>query len=274
MCGNDPLLTTPPGMRAAGARFGATQPPELSIRFPVHAKLGRRGLLAAGVMGLAAVLSPRRSGAANTMKRVVLLGDSVFDNGAYVGTDPDVVHQLRQLLPEGWGADLNARDGAVMADIPAQMRSLPADATHLVISVGGNDALLQAGVLDEDASSVADALDRLAAVRESFHRGYAAMLEHVLSRRLPTAVCTIYDPRYPERRLRKIAATALTLLNDAITREAFARGATLIDLRLICNRDEDFANPIEPSARGGAKIAQAILSFVREKKPSSAVIAN
>jgi hypothetical protein len=147
MCGND-LLTTPPGMRAAGARFRVARPPELSIRFPVHAKVDRRGLLAAAVLGLAAVLAPRRSGAANRMKRVVLLGDSVFDNGAYVGTDPDVVHQLRQLLPEGWGADLNARDGAVMADIPAQMRSLPTDATHLVISVGGNDALLQAGVLD------------------------------------------------------------------------------------------------------------------------------
>ena len=272
MRGNDPLIT-PPGMRAAGARFRPAQPRELSIRFPAGDKLGRRGLLAAGVMGLAAVLSPGQSGAANRMKRVVLLGDSVFDNGAYVGADPDVVHQLRQLLPEGWGADLNARDGAVMADIPAQMRSLPADATHVVISVGGNDALLQAGVLDEGAGSVADALDRLAAVRESFHQGYAAMLEHALSRRLPTAVCTIYDPRYPERRLRKLAATALTLLNDAITREAFARGAVLIDLRLICDRDEDFANPVEPSARGGAKIAQAILGFVRETKPSSTVIA-
>jgi hypothetical protein len=43
---------------------------------------------------------------------------------------------------------------------------------------------------------------------------------------------------------------------------------------LICDRDEDFANPVEPSARGGAKIAQAILGFVRETKPSSTVIAN
>jgi hypothetical protein len=81
MRGNDPLIT-PPGMRAAGARFRPAQPRELSIRFPAGDKLGRRGLLAAGIMGLAAVLSPGRSGAANTMKRVVLLGDSVFDNGA------------------------------------------------------------------------------------------------------------------------------------------------------------------------------------------------
>jgi hypothetical protein len=68
-------------------------------------------------------------------------------------------------------------------------------------------------------------------------------------------VGTIYEPRFPEAPRRKLAATALTLLNDKITRQAFARGLTLIDLRLICDEDADFANPIEPSARGGAKIA-------------------
>ncbi len=243
------------------------------MRVAAHDKLGRRGLLAAGLTGWAAALWPRRSVAGSSMKRVVLLGDSIFDNAAYVGADPDVVRQVRQLLPEGWRADLNARDGAVMADIAGQLRTMPGDASHLVISIGGNDALLQSGVLDEGAGSIAEALEKLAAVRESFQRGYAAMLEHALSRGLATAVCTIYEPRYPERRLRRLAATALTLLNDVVTREAFARGATLIDLRLICDRDEDFANPIEPSARGGAKIAQGIFDFVREAKPASAVIA-
>jgi hypothetical protein len=69
---------------------------------------------------------------------------------------------------------------------------------------------------------------------------------------------------------RKLAATALTLLNDKITRQAFARGLTLIDLRLICD-DADFANPIEPSARGGAKIAQAISKFAGGATPRSSV---
>jgi hypothetical protein len=32
----------------------------------------------------------------------------------------------------------------------------------------------------------------------------------------------------------------------------------LIDLRLICDRDEDYANPIEPSVIGGEKIAAVI----------------
>ncbi len=43
----------------------------------------------------------------------------------------------------------------------------------------------------------------------------------------------------------------LTVFNDVIAREAFARGLLLIDLRLVCDRDEDFANPIELSARRG-----------------------
>lgn len=47
---------------------------------------------------------------------------------------------------------------------------------------------------------------------------------------------------------------ALCLFVDVITRAAFARGLPLIDLRLICDEPGDYANPIEPSVRGGAKI--------------------
>ena len=51
------------------------------------------------------------------------------------------------------------------------------------------------------------------------------------------------------------------LLNDCIMREAFANDVSLIDLRLICDSDLDFANPIEPSVHGGAKIARAVAEF-------------
>jgi hypothetical protein len=54
------------------------------------------------------------------------------------------------------------------------------------------------------------------------------------------------------------------LFNDEIARAAFSRGLALIDLRLICAEDEDYANPIEPSARGGAKIAAAISAWAAE----------
>ena len=51
------------------------------------------------------------------------------------------------------------------------------------------------------------------------------------------------------------------MLNDVVTRRAFARQIDLIDLRTICDADVDFANAIEPSVRGGAKIVRAILDF-------------
>jgi hypothetical protein len=59
-----------------------------------------------------------------------------------------------------------------------------------------------------------------------------------------------------------VAVAGLTLFNDVITREAFGRGLPLVDLRLVCGEDADYANPIEPSARGGAKIAGAIAALV------------
>lgn len=198
------------------------------------------------------------------VKHIVLLGDSIFDNAAYVSGGPDVIQQLREQLPAGWQATLRAVDGSVTSGVQRQLQRLPRDASHLVISVGGNDALGESGILTQGAASVAEALNRLAAIREQFGRSYRAMLEPVLALGLPTAVCTIYDACYPDPQRQRLVVTALNLFNDCITREAFSRGLPLIDLRLICDRDEDYANPIEPSVRGGRKIAAAIARLVEE----------
>jgi hypothetical protein len=199
-------------------------------------------------------------GLSHERRHVVLLGDSIFDNAAYVAGGVDVVTQLRDRLPEGSRASLLAVDGAVVGGVARQLDRVPADATELVISAGGNDALGASGVLRQPARSVADAVAALAAVQAGFAAGYEGMLDAALARGLPTAICTIYDANYPEPDRRVIVA-ALALFNDAITRAAFARGLSLIDLRLICDRPEDYANPIEPSVRGGAKIAAAIASL-------------
>lgn len=198
------------------------------------------------------------------MGHVVLLGDSIFDNAAYVGGGPDVIRQLREAVPQGWKATLRAVDGAVTGSVGRQLQGLPADASHLVVSVGGNDALGHVGVLDDASRSIADALNRLAAIGDGFERNYAAMLDGVLARALPTAVCTIYDPRYPDARMQRLAVTALTIFNDAILRHAFSRGLPVIDLRLVCDEDADYANPIEPSSHGGEKIARAIARLLAE----------
>jgi hypothetical protein len=103
------------------------------------------------------------------MIHVILLGDSVFDNGVYVDNgDLDIERQLKLILPQGCKATRLAEDGAVMGEIGVQLRGLPSDATHLVISAGGNDALREYAVLGSSASSVEDALTQLAEIGDRF----------------------------------------------------------------------------------------------------------
>jgi lysophospholipase L1-like esterase len=188
---------------------------------------------------------------------VVLLGDSIFDNAAYVAGAPDVVRQLRAALPGGWRASLLAVDGAVTSDVERQLARLPGDASLLVVSAGGNDALGESGLLGRPVRSIGEGVMQLAEAQARFADRYQAMVAAVVARELPAALCTIYDASFPPPEGRMITA-ALSLFNDVITRAAFARGLPLIDLRLICSEAADYANPIEPSEQGGAKIASAI----------------
>ena len=54
----------------------------------------------------------------------------------------------------------------------------------------------------------------------------------------------------------------MSVFNDVISREAFSGALPVIDLRLIINDDADYANDIEPSVQGGAKIAKIIATLV------------
>jgi lysophospholipase L1-like esterase len=198
------------------------------------------------------------------MPHVILLGDSVFDNAAYVAGGPDVVAHLHKTIPSGWKATLLAVDGATCSGVARQVKDLPALATHLIVSAGGNDALARSDILDASARSVADSLLRLSVIATDFRAEYAAMLQALSATGLPVAVCTIYDPRFSEPLRRELARTALAVINDVILREAAARALPVIDMRLVCDADVDFANPIEPSVEGGAKIAAAIVSLVSQ----------
>lgn len=198
------------------------------------------------------------------MSHIVLLGDSIFDNASYVGENPDVIAQLRRKLPDNWNATLNAVDGDKVDDVYSQLEGLPKDATHLVLSVGGNNALSCVGILNETVASSAQVFLRLADLSEQFEYQYEKLLYKVLSLRLPTTICTIYNPNYPDRMYQRIGVAALTIFNDIIIRQAFQNGIPLIDLRLTCNEAADYANPIEPSAVGGDKIVNAIVNAVLE----------
>jgi phage gp37-like protein len=195
-------------------------------------------------------------------QHVVLLGDSIFDNGAYTGGKPDVLAQLLRVLPQGWTASLLARDGATTAGIPAQLARLPQNATHIALSIGGNDALQRQGLLQARAGSVAEAINILGEAVAQFESAYRKVIEACIAHRLPLVICTIYNGNFPDAGYRKLVRSAMALFDDAIIRTAVDYKLKAIDLRSVCAKPEDYANPIEPSSIGAAKIARAITAVV------------
>lgn len=198
------------------------------------------------------------------MNHIILLGDSIFDNAAYVNGGLDVITHLRQQIPSGWQASLKAVDGSVVENVSNQTLEMPADTSHLFVSAGGNNAILEADVLQMRVSSSAEVFDRVADLASTFEYHYRQMLLAVLKFNKPTTVCTIYYPRIPEAFAQKIAVSALATFNDVIIRQAILAGIPLIDLRLVCNEASDYANEIEPSEMGGKKIASVIARVVKE----------
>jgi hypothetical protein len=237
--------------------------------------------------------SPGTEESIMSTRHVVLLGDSTFDNAAYTDGGPDVASQLRQRL--GDRVTLLAVDGAVTWDVPRQLEGLPEDATHLALSVGGNDALMRQSILGARVRRMDRALNTMMDVIDEFEASYRSALEAVVeacrpsggvdssrrgiepsaeaganpagtgltnaNRGLPLVVCTIYGGAFPTD-MQRLVDAALRMFNDSIFQAAFDVGAPVIDLRRICNEPSDYVLEIEPNEAGGAKIANAVAAAV------------
>lgn len=191
------------------------------------------------------------------MPHLVLLGDSIFDNGVYVPNQPCVTDQVRKVLGAGWQVTRLAVDGHKTLDVVSQLERLPKSATHLAISVGGNDALEDIPGLQRPVGSITEALVKLTLLREVFQSTYRFMLQEVSTHQLPMVCCTIYD-RTPI--LAPHLRTALALYNEVVTREAARLEIPVIDLRVLCDEPEDYSDQseIEPSMQGGEKTANGL----------------
>jgi len=198
------------------------------------------------------------------LNHIVLLGDSIFDNGPYVPANETVSDHLSARLPDGWRSTLLASDGAVVSSVADyQLASIPRDATHLVLSIGGNNALRVATMLGMEVNSIREALSALSEQLFEFANEYEQLLNRLRAHQLPLIVCTVYDA-VPGLGLAE--KMGLSLFNDVITRNVIGGGDSLIDLRAICTEAEDYSevSPIEPSSDGGVKIAREILARISQ----------
>lgn len=194
---------------------------------------------------------------ADKQRRVALLGDSILDNEAYVASGKAVIDQINRLEKEHWYAELLAVDGATTEDIPYQCLQISDDISHLIISIGGNDALGYVGVFEELVSSVYEGMQYITEIRNHFRESYRRMLREILSLEKKIALCTIYNS---SPGIEAPLLTALSVFNDVIFYEAFRLGVPVLDFRQTFTKSSDYSSlsPIEPSENGGRKIAEVV----------------
>jgi hypothetical protein len=199
----------------------------------------------------------------SSARTLALLGDSILDNAPYTEPQPDTTHHLRQQLRGDWTVERLARDGAIMSDLRFQLAALPNRVECVVLSIGGNDALEHADLLERRASSATQLFGALADIADRFASAYMNLAKAVTGRTARLVVCTIYEPPLYDPLIARLARVPLGVLNDRIVQVASRLSLEVLDLRSVCTERDDFVQQIEPSARGAAKIATAIASLVR-----------
>ena len=204
---------------------------------------------------------------------LILIGDSTLDNKSYTRGGPAVEDHIETQLEEGSAVTLLAEDAAVTGHVLSQLGRLPSNATHLVLSVGGNDALSHRYILERPAVlNTFAVLSELTDILDDFQDSYRRCLDRVLEHSLPTTVCTIYNGAFQDPSYQRVISTTARLFDDVIMQCAFDAGCSVIDLRRVCTDYADYYNPIEPGAEGGRKIASTILSVLRQKQASTSFV--
>lgn len=203
---------------------------------------------------------------------VVLLGDSTLDNGRYLNFALGELSVERQFtkrcLEEGWHMTILAQDGSVLEDVLArQLPLIPDCATHIVISISGNDLL---GLLNEmvvanfsPASVYRAIINGLAEVSERYRHLVMALKRFGCH----LACCTVYQPAFNHMFFKSLASVSLGLHNSRIKQMTEDLDASVIDLANLCETKEDFANALELSTRGGAKLVENVSRFVNDHPP-------
>ena len=190
------------------------------------------------------------------MAKVALLGDSVFDNIRYVLEEYSVSYYLGIKLRETDSMVLLANDGDVMDNMQSQFKKLPADVTHIFISIGGNDILPLRGRINFDSS--------LLEILDEFRKKYNSVIRLAKEFIDKPYFCTIYDSIPGLSDHEKIL---LNLFNGIIIEECVKNDCGVVDLRITCNEEQDYSSvsPIEPSEMGGLKIAHVIGEMVYDR---------
>ena len=227
-------------------------------------------------------------------KKIILLGDSIIDNKSYVlSNELDVTEHLEKLFSNDPNVVIenHAVDGDTMHQLERDHldSNLLSGATHIVVSIGGNDLLHNISFL-QTTSELSKIMGKGAMIGkwgakelnpsrnkvfeetyfeiiEPFKKQYETIVANLSNHRANLLLCTVYEGDLVDSDefsdVSNSSKTMVSIFNDIVYRVANKFNSDVLELRDIFISSDDYANPIEPSHIGGEKLAQSIVQWVK-----------
>jgi hypothetical protein len=186
-----------------------------------------------------------------TNDNIVLIGDSILNNSAYVSADQSVPDLLSKKM-NGYTIYNFAKDGATLNDCYTQLDKISLELnnsnTYIFLSCGGNN------ILNSRQRIYPKAITNL------FNQ-YSELIESIKTR-VPNASLYVLNLYYPTDGHYKSYHKTIKQWNRLLEDNVSNLGYTLIPISSLLVLEEDFAYGIEPSFKGGQKIVDAISNTV------------
>jgi hypothetical protein len=200
---------------------------------------------------------------------VVLLGDSTLDNGRYLDLAQGELSVEKQLhkrcMERGWNMTVLAQDGSLLDDVRLrQIPLIPECATHIVLSASGNDLL---SLLNEMVVANFTLSSMYATIGNGLNQvaeNYRDILRELKGLGCHLSCCTLYRPNFNHLFFKSLASFSLGLHNSRIKQISIDLDCSVIDFANIFDGGEDFANPLELSTIGGAKLVENVSAFIAD----------
>lgn len=184
-------------------------------------------------------------------QNIVLIGDSILNNSAYVSADQSVPDLLSKKM-NGYTIYNFAKDGSTLNDCYTQLDKISLELnnsnTTIFLSCGGNNILNNLGTRDHKAIT-------------NLFRQYSELIVSIKTR-VPNASLYILNLYYPTNGHYKSYRKPIEQWNTLLLDNASDLKYTLIPISSLLVSDEDFTYNIEPSFKGGQKIVDAISNTV------------
>lgn len=180
--------------------------------------------------------------------KIVLIGDSMLNNSAYVLANQSVPDLLSKKLVGNTVYNF-AKDGATINDCYAQLDKISTELnnsrTSIVVSCGGNNILSSRSLKPADMNNL--------------FNEYSELLKSIKTR-VPNASLYVINLYTPTNSHYVSYHKAIDQWNQLLEDNKSSLQYKIINTSSLLVTDEDFTYNIEPSEKGGKKIVEAIVN--------------